>query len=507
MKILLFEHLRAASEEHYNDVANAPLSACLSVGYVAARLAEQGHSVEVYDAYGQDASFDQCREHLLQLDCNLLGVHCVYFWEHTPQLFSMLQKYKAFRPETKVVLFGIFPTFAFKEILAQYPCVDAVIMGEPEESLCELVAAYDKGVCRFDAVAGIAFRDRRGVRQTDARAPVEQLDMLPFPLRHDESFKLVGGSILGSRGCNGNCSFCCINPFYGNGPGRRCRTPENICREIEKLLPRLDKKYIYFLDADFFGSGQDNRTRVLAIAERLQHLGVQFGFECRAGSFDKKVIAALACAGLKDVFLGIESASEATLKRMRKGLAPSKSAASVQMLRSTGIDPGIGFIMFEPESLLADVRQSFVFLRENSLLQKLDVTANVLYHREISFRGMPNFARLAAAGRLTGTDAFGYEGQYRVGVPSVQFLADLMSYVCRRVLRATENARSPICWKRGDSAPSQRVNDYIVNLFAETLHRLELRDIHLDLDGLLRIEDDALCAIEGLIVEERVCQS
>jgi hypothetical protein len=51
------------------------------------------------------------------------------------------------------------------------------------------------------------------------------------------------------------------------------------------------------------------------------------------------------------------------------------------------------------------------------------------------------------------------------------------------------------------------VNDYIVNLFAETLHRLELGDIHLDLDGLLRIEDDALCAIEGLIVEERVCQS
>jgi hypothetical protein len=507
MKILLLEHPRAESEAHYNDVANAPLSACLSVGYAAARLAEQGHSVEVYDAYDHDASFDQCCDHLLQLDCNLLGVHGVYFWENTPQLFVMLQKHKALRPETKVVLFGIFPTFAFREILAQYPYVDAVIMGEPEETLCELVAAYDKGVCRIDDVAGIAFRDRRGVRQTDVRAPVQQLDTLPFPLRHDESLKLVGGSILGSRGCNGNCSFCCINPFYGNGSDRRCRTPENICREIEELLPRLDKKYIYFLDADFFGSGHANRSRVLAIAESLQHLGVQFGFECRAGSFDKKVITAMARAGLKDVFLGVESASSATLKRMRKGIEPSKSAASVEMLRCMGIEPGIGFIMFEPDGLLADVRQSFVFLKENNLLQKLDITANVLYHREIAFRGMPNFARLAAAGRLTGTDAFGYEGQYRFGDQSVQFLADLMSYICRRVLRATESARSPICWQKGNSAPSQRVNDYIVNLFAETLHRLELGDIHLDLDGLLRIEDDALCAIEGLIVEERVCQS
>ncbi len=154
---------------------------------------------------------------------------------------------------------------------------------------------------------------------------------------------------------------------------------------------------------------------------------------------------------------------------MRKGIAPSKSAASVQLLRSLGIEPNLGFIMFEPDCMLADVRENFAFLKANSLLQKLDVTANVLYHREIAFRGMPNFARLAAAGRLTGTDAFGYEGLYRFADPSVQFLADLMSYVCRRVLRATENARSPICWKRGASAPSQRVNDYIVNLFAETL--------------------------------------
>ena len=97
MQILLLEHPRIESDAHYNDVANAPLSACLSIGYVAAQLAGQGHNVEVYDAYGQDASFDQCREQLLQRDCDLLGVHGVYFWEHTPQLFAMLQKYKAFR--------------------------------------------------------------------------------------------------------------------------------------------------------------------------------------------------------------------------------------------------------------------------------------------------------------------------------------------------------------------------------------------------------------------------
>jgi len=507
MKILLLEHPRIDSDDHYNDVANAPLAACLNAGYAAAQLAEQGHAVSVFDAYGLDIPFDQCAEQLLQRDFDLLAVHGVYFWEHTPRLFSMLDGFRAVRPATRIVLFGIFPTFACNEIFLQYPCIDAVIIGEPEMSLFDLANEYACGAGRLDRVAGLAWREGAEVKTSGLRPPVSELDLLKFPLRDVTSLQLVGGSILGSRGCQGNCAFCCINPFYGAGSGRRCRTPENICREIEELLPRLNKKYIYFLDADFFGAGAKSRTRVLALVDRLKHFGVQFGFECRAGSFDKTVITAMARAGLKDVFLGIESASAAALKRMRKGLAPAESAASVQMLRSLGIEPGIGFIMFEPDTTLADVRDSFAFLKANSLLRRLDVTANVLYHREIAFRGMQNFARLDASGRLTGGDALGYEGLYRFADPAVQFLADFMSYICRRVLRATENAHSPICWKKGSSSPSQRVNDYLATVFEETLLRLEQRDIAFDLDALLRIEDDALCLIEGLIVEERVCQS
>jgi anaerobic magnesium-protoporphyrin IX monomethyl ester cyclase len=508
MKILLLEHPRFFSDEHFNDVANAPLSACLSVGYTAAMLEKSGHDVAIYDAYDLEAGFKACLEALLQRNFDLLGVHAVYFWTHTPQLFLMLEKFSMLRPQVKIVLFGIFPTFAFDSILEQYPFIHAVIIGDPEITTTELACAFQNTPSRLNSIAGIAYRDTVQIRITAARHPAENLDGLPFPVRYKDSLNRIGGSILGSRGCHGSCAFCCINSFYGAGPARRCRSPENICREIEGLLPGLDNKYLYFLDADFFGPGSpDDRARVKQIIDCLLPFNVHFGFECRAGSFDEKLLSAMVKAGLKDVFLGIESASVAALKRMRKGISPSKCAASVKMLHSYGIEPNLGFIMFEPDSELADVRDNFSFLKSNGLLQKLDVTANVLYHREISLKGMPNFARLAAAGRLSGTDQFGYEGHYCFADPAVQFFGDLMSYICGRVLRATDNARSPICWKRGASAASQRVNDYIVNLFDETLQRLLLRDIPLELDGLLKIEDEALCAIEGLIVEERVCQS
>lgn len=508
MKILLLEHPRISSDEHYNDVANAPLSACLTVGYTAASLARSGHDVSIYDAYDLEAGFKPCLEGLLRRDCDLLGIHTVYFWGETPQLFSMLEKFSRNRPEVKIVLFGIFPTFAADRILEQYPCIQAVIIGEPETGFVELARACESPPARLDCIAGIAFRDDGHIRKTVAREPARNLDALPFPVRYPDSFNRIGGSILGSRGCHGNCSFCCINAFYGGCPGRRCRSTGNMFQEIEELVPMLDKKYLYFLDADFFGPGKlADRNRVLEIIDFLLLLPVAFGLECRAGSFDEKLLAPMVKAGLKDVFLGIESASPSALKRMRKGVSPSKSADSVELLHQYGIDPNLGFIMFEPAGGLADVRDNFVFLKDNCLLSKLDTTANVLYHREIVLKGMQNFTTLASAGRLIGFDTFGYEGRYCFADPSVQFFADLMSIVCRRILRASDNARSPISWTRGASAASKRVNDYLVNFFGETLRRLELQDIELDPDGLNRIEDDALCAIEGLIVEDRVCQS
>lgn len=504
MKILLFEHSRTVSDTHYNDVANAPLAACLTVGYTASVLARAGHDVDVYDAYACDGGLDACREGLLARDCDLLGVHAVYFWEHTPQLFALLEEFARLRPQVPIVLFGIFPTFAYDRILERYPFIRAVVIGEPEAAFAEL--ARQPG--RLDGIAGLALCDAGRVRTTSVRPPERNLDALPFPLRHEACASRIGGSVLGTRGCHGSCSFCCINAYYGAGSLRRCRSAANILSEIEQLLPDLDSPYLYFLDADFFGPGAPaDRRRVQDIAGGLRPLHVEFGFECRAGAFDEQVLAALVGAGLRDVFLGIESASARSLRRMHKGVTAPRSAASVELLRDFGIEPDLGFIMFDAGSRLGDVRGNFDFLLTNGLLRRLDVTANVLYHREIALRGMPNYASLAEAGRIEATDAFGYEARYRFPEPAVQFLADLMSHICRRVLRAMENARSPICWRRGGSSASQRVNDYMTGLFGDMLRRLELGDVPLDLDGLLRAEDEALCAIEGLIVEERVCQS
>ena len=137
-KTILLEHPRIISSAHYNDVANAPLSACLISGYIAAVLKKNNFNVEIYDSYLSGESFDDCFSRLDEMECSLLGIHAVYFWEHTSELFSRLERFKENRRQTPVILYGFFPTFAYREILEQNPFVDAVVIGEPEETFLEI---------------------------------------------------------------------------------------------------------------------------------------------------------------------------------------------------------------------------------------------------------------------------------------------------------------------------------------------------------------------------------
>ena len=60
-----------------------------------------------------------------------------------------------------------------------------------------------------------------------------------------------------------------------------------------------------------------------------------------------------------DVFLGVESGSQRSLTKFRKYTTVEDNKSAIYTLRKYGIEPNYGFIMFEPDSALADVRAEF----------------------------------------------------------------------------------------------------------------------------------------------------
>ena len=505
MKVLLLEHPRGRSSTHFNDIANTPLSSCLISGYVASLLQTNGIETKILDAYLLRYPFRQMVEELIEKEYDVLGIHLVYSWEHTPSVLHAIDEISS-SIEVPIIIYGFYPTFAYESILKSRPSIDYVIIGEPEFTFLEFCLLVKKeGNLR--GLEGVAFSDGKELTVNKKQKVIDNLNLLPFPYRVKEQLEFIGGNILGSRGCYGNCTFCYINNFYGKGCYWRGRTPENIYQEIKTILGKLSRKYIYFVDANFFGPGAQGQHRAEKMARLLRgEKGLKFGLECRVNDVQEKSLKTLVQAGLKDVFLGVESGSKRSLKRIRKGTTVEQSRKAITLLRNYGIEPYVGFIMFESDSELNDVRDNFNFLRFNNLLNNLSTTVDLLYHPQIVLMGTDGYNTLQKENRMRFTPHSSYQGTFSFKDNRVQFLADVVSSLCHYLLTLMDNSDSTIYWRRNildtdrySYEIADKINQWLVDFFEDLLSRLECKDISFTDELKSRYRSESINLIDEII--------
>ncbi|ODS32438.1 MAG: hypothetical protein SCARUB_02426 [Candidatus Scalindua rubra] len=206
MSIVLLEHPRPKNHKRFEDVVNTPLSSCLMTGYIASTLKLRQHDVEIIDANLHEWSFYKTIQELKKENFSLLGVHIVYLWENTEDVFEMLLNLRKNGVDAHINLYGHFPTFAFEEILANYPFVDSVTIGEPETTFLELAEAIIN--CKSNSILysieGLAFNSFN----SKTNPPISPF--VKFPLNPPSSPFIKGGQrgIVkgGEGGLRGNYS-------------------------------------------------------------------------------------------------------------------------------------------------------------------------------------------------------------------------------------------------------------------------------------------------------------
>ncbi len=459
MRILLLEHPRQISEAHFNDIAHTPLWSCLMSGYAGAALERAGFEVEMVDGAGLSAQ--ECLGRLMKMPLpDLLAVHAVYNWEGTEGLFRFLSQLRGRGFEGRICLFGFFAGMVWKEILDFCEAVDHVVVGEPEQTLVELAKNLD----RASGIKGLASRVKGEAVFFGARPRIESVEGA-FPLRpFIESEDTV--SVLASRGCYNNCSFCLIPTLDYGKSSWRGRSPENIVLEISGLLA-LGKRDFYFVDPNFIGPGKAGRDRAVELARRLAELGITFGMETRANDLSPGLVRELAGAGLNRLLLGVESCRPDVLKRIGKHTSAADNERAVSAVREAGIEPEIGFIMFDAESSLEDISINLGFLERNGLMDRLGRTANLLCHEFIALKGTAGYREALERKLLVPGGLFGFEGRLVYRDPRVGWLAGAAKRVCHFVLREMGKPFSAIHWS-GDSAngePYRLVNELLVDTF------------------------------------------
>jgi len=498
VRILFLEHPRSVAPERCNDIANTPLSSCLLTGYAAGMLISRGHEVEIIEGYLDRLSYEEIRSITAAFRPDILGVHMVYHWKTDLALFDFLERVKSERPALTITAFGFYPTIAFEDILRRCRAVDSVITGEPEMPFAGLAEHLSRGA-HVPPVPGLAFRDGSGGIKCLKRRPVDDLDLLPFPVRTEALYRLDEVNLLGSRGCYGRCTFCYINSFYGQGAPWRWRSPENIVKEIDAIMSEKGARDFYFTDPNFFGPGQRGQERALRIASLLRPRNIRFGIEARVNDIHDGVIGPLVEAGLRHILIGLESGRDESLRRMRKMTTVAQNEQALKILRRHGIEPNVGFIMFEPDSSLADIRTNFEFLRRNDLLKNLAVTANVLYHHQIILEGTEAYQNLRRDDRLETVQASPYEGTAYFRSPEVAVLADIMRQITNILFTCMEEIwNGKVIESPGMREKYREVNQLLVNIFDESLRTLESGE-GMDAAGIASVVQDTGRKITGLV--------
>jgi anaerobic magnesium-protoporphyrin IX monomethyl ester cyclase len=406
MKIIIIENPRPLTIEHYNDVANAPLSASLNSGYALAVAREAGWETGYLD-------FSACRDNEKTLaaairaeDADIILFHWVYSWGNEAAVRAVIDLLK--RGGSGLIgAFGLFPTLSCAKLSNYAPQLDFIIVGEFEQTLEELLQNYNKSH-KLTTVPGI-------YRQDDpftARRVISDLSQLPVPDDLGTNCAYPTMNIAASRGCFGDCGFCFISSLYGCTT-RRERTIASFAREFEQRRSRRNIQQLYFIDPTFIGRGSNQQERVRANSEIVRNSGIPFGFETRVDSVAADLVTVLAKNGATSLFLGIESGCDAVLHRINKRIRKPDVVRAVHQIKENGIRLTVGFIMFEPDTTLDELLENYAFLEELDLLSEHDTTINMLYHSQIVLAGSRPWTRFEREGRLLVDEKLPFEANYR----------------------------------------------------------------------------------------------
>jgi radical SAM superfamily enzyme YgiQ (UPF0313 family) len=306
-----------------------------------------------------------------------------------------------------ITIGGHYPSFDWQEVLTRIPGADSIVRFEGEATLVELMDRICTGR-EWRDILGIAYRRGDDILANCLRPAIEDLDTLPFPDRTDIDYRaqdLSTASILGSRGCPWDCSFCSIRPFYEaqGGKLRRLRTPASVAEEMRQLHYDQGARIFLFQDDDFMATGRRARTWADEIAACIIAAGLKgriaFKISCRSDEVKYDTMARLAEAGLTHVYMGVENGDEQGLINMNKMMKPQSHMEAGRILRSLNISFDFGFMLLEPYSTIQIVRNNIVFL-DKFVGDGWTVAG---FCRTLPYAGTPLKRQLEAEGRLLGT--------------------------------------------------------------------------------------------------------
>ena len=303
------------------------------------------------------------------------------------QAVLLCREMKSRYPDLTIIWGGYFPTQHW-DVCLRSDFVDYVVRGHGELAFLELVnlvVAKQSTISNLKMIPSIAYREVNGDPVSNPLGPIPHpkdlplfnLDRIPVPQYIRRTF--LGSRTLGyhsSYGCPFFCNFCAVVNMV-NGKWFP-QSAEQVADAVHAYVNRWNINAVEFYDNNFFV----HEARTAEFAERIGPLEINWWGEARVDTllkYSARTWQLMRDAGLRMVFMGAESGSAETLKRMDKGgtMSPDKTLEMARVMDSWDIVPEFSFVMGNPPDPERDIRETMEFIRK---VKKVNARAEIIMY-------------------------------------------------------------------------------------------------------------------------------
>ncbi len=363
---------------------------------IAAYLAQKGHDVSVLDCLGpgRPKTNGAHVRNILQKDPQMVGFSATTsgFLDG----YDMALRIKREAPHIQTVFGGVHISALGSSLLRGFEAIDYLCLGEGERTLAELCDGTPP-----DRVTGLAFRDNGRAVQNPPRDHIPHLDSLPFPAYEKlhgfpKGYNLPlfsyihapGATMVTSRGCPYQCSFCDRSVF---SRGYRFNSADYIYAHAAYLRNRFGVRHVNIYD-DLFTM---HRARISKFCNLLVSKPLNMRFNCavRVGHCDDELLEMLKNAGFLQLSLGIETGDETQMAAHKPGVDLAAVRDTVRRIQAKGLRAKGLFMMGLP----GDTRESILKTTQLALSLGLD---DMNMSKFTPFHGAPLWKTIRDQGTL-----------------------------------------------------------------------------------------------------------
>lgn len=309
-------------------------------------------------------------EEIARSNASLVGFTCMF--DQTIASLALAKVIREIAPDKMLALGGyaVRPP-AGEMLLASAPWIDAICIGEGEQTIVELAEA-SVGRRPLAAVPGIVRRSADGEVVCNEMAPLVDLAENPTPnfddffidvqalsLDDEVDIKAVYLPLENSRGCwwgqKSHCTFCGIRD---NDMGFRWRPAEAVLQQMEELNHRYGISAFRF--SDYILPYNYYKTLLPTLAE----MGAPYRLfgEIKANVNEER-FRLLEEAGFEEVQPGIESFASSVLSKMAKGVSAIQNVHTLMMGRRKGVEIRYNLLYGFPDDEPEEYRRMVEWVR------------------------------------------------------------------------------------------------------------------------------------------------